>query len=176
MYRIPLKRETDVSIIIPKFEHSTLIRGAAAEVVGAPGAKVKLLADSSATGGALSTVKVTLDRGANGAKPHHHKKSAEMFYVLDGRLDVLSGKAILKAEAGDVIVVPPLMTHAFAAEHGSTADLLIIIAPGVERFEYFRHLTRIAHGEEKPESLKDVQDLYDSFFENSPEWEHAGKH
>ena len=98
---------------------------------------------------------MTLAQGANGAKPHHHKKSAEMFYVLDGRMEVLSGKEILKAEAGDVIVVPPLVTHVFAADRGSSADLLIIIAPGVERFEYFRHLTRIAHGEEKPESLRD---------------------
>lgn len=35
---------------------------------GAPDAKVKSLADGSATGGALSKVRVTLDRGANGAK------------------------------------------------------------------------------------------------------------
>ena len=46
-----------MSIIIPKFDHSAVVRGAAAEVVGAPDAKVKLLADSSSTGGALSTVK-----------------------------------------------------------------------------------------------------------------------
>jgi mannose-6-phosphate isomerase-like protein (cupin superfamily) len=84
----------------------------------------------------------------NGGKPHHHTKSAEMFYVLDGRVELLSGKEIVKAEPGDVIVVPPLMPHAFAAEKGSSADILIIIAPGVERFEYFRQLTRIAREEE----------------------------
>ena len=160
-----------MSLIITNFEHSAVVRGTTAEVAGAPHVRVKLLADSSATGGALSTVKVTLDRGADGAKPHHHKKSAEMFYVLDGRMEVLSGKEIVKAEAGDVIVVPPLMPHAFAAEHGSSAEVLIIIAPGVERFEYFRQLTRIARGEEKPEKIKDLQDLYDNFFMNSPEWE-----
>lgn len=164
-----------MSIVIPHFERSTVVRGAAAEVAGTPQVKVKLLADSSATGGALSTVRVTLDKGADGARPHHHTKSAEMFYVLDGRVDVLSGKEILKAEAGDVIVVPPLMAHAFAAERGSSADILIIIAPGVERFEYFRQLTRIARGEEKPETLKDLQDLYDNVFLNSPEWEAARK-
>jgi hypothetical protein len=38
---------------------------------------------------------------------------------------------------------------------------------------HFRQLTRIARGEEKPESLKDLQDMYDNFFLNSPEWEAA---
>jgi len=164
-----------VSVVIPNFERSAVVRAAAAEVVGAPHVKVKLLADSSATGGALSTVRVSLDKGADGARPHHHKKSAEMFYIIDGRMEVLSGKQIVKAEAGDVIVVPPLMPHAFAAERGSSAEVLIIIAPGIERFEYFRRLARIARGEDKPESLKDLQDLYDNFFLNSPEWDDARK-
>jgi mannose-6-phosphate isomerase-like protein (cupin superfamily) len=164
-----------MSVIIPNFERSAIVRGATAEVLGAPDIRVRLLADSSATGGALSTVRVSLGKGADGARPHHHKKSAEMFYILDGRVEVLSGTDIVKAEAGDVIVVPPRLPHAFAAERASAADILIIIAPGVERFEYFRHLTRIARGEERPENLKDVQDLYDSYFLNSPEWETARK-
>jgi hypothetical protein len=50
-------------------------------VLGPPNAKIKLLADSSATGGALSTVQATLDTGADGARPHRHEKSAEMFYI-----------------------------------------------------------------------------------------------
>ncbi len=58
-----------MSIVIPKFEQSVVVRGAAAEVVGSPAAKVKLLADSSATGGALSTVQVMLEKGADGARP-----------------------------------------------------------------------------------------------------------
>jgi uncharacterized RmlC-like cupin family protein len=95
--------------------------------------------------------------------------------VLDGRLDVLSGTDIVKAEGGDVILVPPRVPHAFAAQRGSSADILIIITPGVERFEYFRQLTRIARGEERPESLQDVQDLYDNYFLNSPEWDAAHK-
>jgi hypothetical protein len=41
-----------MSIVIPKFDRSVVVRGAAAEVVGAATAKIKLLADSSTTGGA----------------------------------------------------------------------------------------------------------------------------
>jgi hypothetical protein len=62
-----------------KFERSAVVRAAEAEVAGAPNVKVRLLADSSATGGALSTVRVSLEKGADGARPHWHEKSAEMF-------------------------------------------------------------------------------------------------
>jgi uncharacterized RmlC-like cupin family protein len=86
---------------------------------------------------------------------------------------VLSGAEIVNAEEGDVIVVPPGVPHAFSAERSSGAEILIVIAPGVERFEYFRQLTRIAQGKERPESLREVQDLYDTYFLNSPEWEAA---
>jgi len=88
-------------------------------------------------------------------------------------VEVLSGTEIVRAETGDVIVVPPGMPHAFSTQRGANAELLIVIAPGVERFEYFRQLTRIARGEEAPESLRDVQELYDTYFLNSPEWEAA---
>jgi quercetin dioxygenase-like cupin family protein len=162
-----------MSIVIPRFDRSVVVRGAAAEVVGAPTARVKLLADSSATGGAISTVHVTLEKGADGARPHRHDHSAEMFYVLNGAVQLLSGTDIVRAEPGDVIVVPPGLAHAFSAERGSGAEILIVIAPGVERFEYFRQLTRIAQGKEPPESLREVQELYDTYFLNSPEWEAA---
>ena len=89
-----------------------------------------------------------------------------MFYVLDGVAQFLSGTEVIRAEPGDVIVVPPGLAHAFSAERGHAAELLIVIAPGVERFEYFRKLTRIARGEEPLESLRDVQELYDTYFLN----------
>lgn len=162
-----------MSILFPAPDCSVVVRASEAEVVGSAAAKVKLLADSSATGGALSTVQVTLAKGADGARPHRHDRSAEMFYVLDGVVEVLSGAEIVRAEPGDVIVVPPRLPHAFSAERGSSAEILIVITPGIQRFEYFRRLTRIAQGKEPPESLREVQDLYDTYFLNSPEWEAA---
>jgi uncharacterized RmlC-like cupin family protein len=96
-----------------------------------------------------------------------------MFYVLDGAVQILSGNQVVQAQRGDVIVVPPKLPHAFSASQGHGADLLIVIAPGVERFEYFRKLTRIAQGKEPPDSLREVQELYDTYFADSPEWEAA---
>jgi hypothetical protein len=77
------------------------------------------------------------------------------------------------ASRGDVVVVPPGLAHAFAAAPGHDADILIVITPGVERFEYFRHLERIAYGKVPPESLLDVQELYDTYFLRSSAWDDA---
>ena len=63
---------------------AVLVRAADAEVIGFLPQTVRLLADSSATGGRLSTQRVTLAGGADGANPHHHATSAELFYVLSG--------------------------------------------------------------------------------------------
>jgi quercetin dioxygenase-like cupin family protein len=164
-----------MSLFIPRFERAAIVRASQAEVLAAPAGKITLLADSNATGGALSTVSVSLERGADGARPHRHQKSAEMFYIVGGRVQVLSGGQVVHAEAGDVIVVPPGLPHAFAADRNSRAEVLIIITPGVERFEYFRQLFRIARGEDPPENLAAVQELYDNYFLNSPEWEEARK-
>ncbi|MFD3588775.1 cupin domain-containing protein [Streptomyces sp. NPDC058683] len=160
-----------MSLFVPKFDESVIVREADAEVVGGDPTRVRLLADSSATGGALSTVRVTLGEGGDGARPHLHRNSAEMFYLLDGAAELLSGDDVVTAERGDLVVIPPGAPHAFAAVPGSTADILIVITPGVERFEYFRHLQRLRLGEATLESLLEAQELYDNHYLESVAWE-----
>lgn len=162
-----------MSLVMPDFDESVIVRSAEAEVIGHAPTTIRLLADSSSTGGALSTQRVSLTNGANGASPHHHANSAELFYMLDGSAQLLSGDQIVTAERGDLVIVPPGRAHAFAATPGEDADILIVITPGVERFEYFRHLERIAYGKVPPESLLEVQELYDTYFLNSTTWNNA---
>ncbi|TDC82400.1 cupin domain-containing protein [Actinomadura sp. 7K507] len=162
-----------MSLIAPDFDESVVVRSAEAEVIGQAPTTIRLLADSSSTGGALSTQRVTLAGGADGARPHRHDGSAELFFMLDGAAQLLSGEQVVTAERGDLVVVPPGLPHAFAAAPGEDADILIVITPGVERFEYFRHLERIAYGQAPPESLLDVQELYDTFFLTSQVWDDA---
>ncbi|MGR6316825.1 cupin domain-containing protein [Micromonospora soli] len=162
-----------MSLITPDFDRSVIVRDADAEVVGRAPTTIRLLADSSATGGALSSQRVTLHDGADGARPHHHANSAELFYLLEGTAQLLSGDQVVTAERGDLVIVPPGLAHAFAAAPGENAHILIVITPGVERFEYFRHLERIAYGKVPPESLLEVQELYDTYFRSSPTWDAA---
>ena len=150
-----------------------VVRQADAEVIGIPAVTGRLYADSSATGGALSTQRITLRHGAAGATPHHHTGSSELFYVISGDAEILTGERVLTAAEGDLVVVPPGTVHAFAAAPEADADLLIILAPGVERFEYFRQLQRIAAGQATLESILETQDLYDNHFDDSPAWQQA---
>ncbi|MEU6686280.1 cupin domain-containing protein [Streptomyces sp. NPDC046832] len=150
-----------MSLVVPRFDESVVVRAADAEAVGRAPVSVRLPADSSATGGALSTQRVTLASGADGARPHLHDNSAEMFFLLDGAAEILSGDDIVTAGPGDLVIVPPGTPHAFAAVPGADADLLIVLTPGVERFEY----------EATPESLLEVQELYDNHFLRSEAWE-----
>lgn len=162
-----------MSVVFPTPDHSVVAHARDAEVLTTSSATFRLCVDSNPTGGAFSMIHATVEAGADGARPHWHKRSAEMLYVLDGAIQVLSGNEIIEAERGDVIVVPPRLPHAFSTLRGSSAELLIVISPGVERFDYFRQLARVMCGEQAPESLQDVQELYDVYFTDSSEWESA---
>lgn len=129
-----------------------------------------LLADSGATGGALSTHRVRLTRGSPGAVPHRHDASSELFFVIDGALDVLVGERVVRAGAGDLLVVPPGLAHAFAASPDSAADALILITPGVERFDYLRQVARIRQGLADRDTLLTEQDRFDTHFLDSDAW------
>lgn len=135
-----------------------------------------LLADSSSTGGALSSHRVRLGPGADGARPHRHNRSSELFFIIDGTLEALVGTQVLTAEAGDLLVVPPTLPHAFGAHHETAVDALIVIAPGVERFEYLRQVARIRTGTAPPDSLSTKQDHYDTHFFDSELWRSARSH
>ncbi|XVV39149.1 cupin domain-containing protein [Streptomyces sp. CA-100214] len=126
----------------------------------------ELLAD----GGAVSASRLTLTAGADGAPPHHHKLSHEVFYVLDGTLLVRLGDTMTTVGKGGLVIVPPLLPHVFGAAEGEVADLFVVLSPGIERFDYFKRLAAISRGEEQFESLIPEQDRYDVHFENVPNW------
>ncbi len=155
---------------VPSFDEAVVVREVDNEVLGMAPVTARLLADSEATGGALSVMRTALAKGANGALPHTHTRSAELFYVLGGTVQILTGDQVVTAAAGDVAVVPPDMAHAFAAAPGHAAELLIVLAPGIERFGYFRLLERLAKGEATVDDLMASQDLYDNHFLESPAW------
>jgi hypothetical protein len=67
----------------------------------------------------------------------------------------------------------PARPHAFAAHHNSTAEALIIATPGIERFDYFRHVVRRRQGSEQPGLLLGLQDRFDTHFLDSPAWQRA---
>jgi uncharacterized RmlC-like cupin family protein len=89
---------------------------------------------------------------------------------------VLVGDDVVTAAAGDLLVVPPGLAHAFGAHHDSTAEALIVITPGVERFEYFRHVVRRRAGTEPADVLLGLQDRFDTHFLTAQVWQQARAH
>lgn len=131
---------------------------------------MRLMIDANETGGALSTLEVTMAQGADGAAPHFHTRSDELFYVADGELQVLAGDDIVTVGAGGSIVVPKFMPHAFGAGPDSPARIMIALMPGVQRFEYFRLLERLAAGRASFEELAAAQEEFDNHFVDAPAW------
>ena len=162
-----------MTILVPSFDDTIVVREADAEILGLAQLSTRLLADSDATGGALSVMRTTMGEGIEGARPHTHSKSAELFYVLDGQLQLLAGSQVITAGKGDLVVIPPNMAHAFATTPGHAADFLIVLAPGLERFGYFRLVERLSRGEATLEDLIASQELYDNHFLESPVWRAA---
>lgn len=102
------------------------VRASTVEVLrGDPGSVISLLADPEHTDGALTANRPLLRRGSAGAPPHLHQRSAELFYVLDGALDVLISDEITTLHPGDLLV-PAGVPHAFAPTSDSDADLLVV--------------------------------------------------
>ncbi|MFC5747279.1 cupin domain-containing protein [Actinomadura rugatobispora] len=163
----------------PQHPHHTagarpvLVRRDEAEVLGPAPGTLRLLADLPATGGFLTSHRSTLGRGKDGATPHYHRDSAEMFFILDGRLQVLIDDEVVTAREGDLLVVPPHTTHAFAAAPDSAADVLIVLTPGVERFDYFRLLDRVRRGQADPQEIQRTQERFDNHFVDSAAWRHV---
>lgn len=162
-----------MTFIIPRFDEALVVREADVEVLGLAPLSTRLLADSSAVGGALSIMRTTMGEGIEGARPHTHHQSAELFYLLSGQLSLLAGDQVIRASRGDLVVVPPEMAHAFATPAAHTADFLIVQAPGLPRFDYFRLVERLRRGEATLAELLASQELYDNHFLDSPAWRAA---
>jgi quercetin dioxygenase-like cupin family protein len=149
---------------------AVIVRQESAERLELPSAAFRLLADSRTTQGTLGANCLSLGTGADGATHHYHARSWERFYVIDGSMEFLLDDHVSVVEPGDLVLVPPRMPHAFGAAPNATADVLVVIAPGVERFVYFRHLQRIALGQARAKSVAPEQDRYDVDFIDSLTW------
>jgi mannose-6-phosphate isomerase-like protein (cupin superfamily) len=150
-----------------------MARAAEAETLSMGQTTLQLLLDAGSTGDALSAHRVHLRDGAVGANPHRHTRVSELFFVLDGSLDVLAGESVLAATAGDLVVVPPGHAHAFAATARCSADVLVMITPGIERFDFFRALSRAMQPGADPVGRSQVmasQPDFDTYPSESSEW------
>ncbi|MFG2499481.1 cupin domain-containing protein [Streptomyces sp. NPDC048441] len=92
---------------------------------------------------------------------HVHTRSEELFYILEGELDVLafeplvrtldswreweshSGKRVVRATPGTVILVPAGCPHAFANPTGTEAKMFFQSSPPPDHERYFEELLEL---------------------------------
>ena len=92
-------------------------------------------AGGDATEGQLAVYETVLPPRAAGPPLHHHRRTAEVFYVLDGIFDFTLGGSSVVVEPHACVYVPPGVTHTFANDGDAEARCLTIGGPaGVEAF------------------------------------------
>jgi mannose-6-phosphate isomerase-like protein (cupin superfamily) len=76
-----------------------------------------------------------------GASPHFHKEHVDVFFVLEGELEILNGTETVRAGAGTSVAVPPGIVHGFRNPGPGGVRYLNIHAPDGGFIEYIRRIT-----------------------------------
>ncbi|WP_189863684.1 cupin domain-containing protein [Streptomyces poonensis] len=112
---------------------------------------------------------------------HVHARSEELFYVLEGELDVLafeprvrtpdtwqrwesgSGNRVVRATPGTVIAVPPGCPHAFANPTDAPARMFFQASPPPDHERYFEELLGILDAGGPPDraAIEELRARYD---------------
>ncbi|MER6225759.1 cupin domain-containing protein [Streptomyces sp. 900105755] len=112
---------------------------------------------------------------------HVHSRSEELFYILEGELDVLafeprirtpdnwqkwessSGTRVVRATPGTLIAVPPGCPHAFANPTESPARMFFQSSPPPDHERYFEELLEIlgSGGPPDHEAIEILRKRYD---------------
>jgi mannose-6-phosphate isomerase-like protein (cupin superfamily) len=77
------------------------------------GAQVTVIVPADQTGGQCSAVRGSAEPGFAGPPLHRHDDFAELYVVLEGRLELTRGDELLDLGPGDVAAVPAGVAHAF---------------------------------------------------------------
>ena len=117
---------------------------------------------SNHTNGELSFVEDTLKPGFYLAR-HHHKIMTEVFYILDGEVELIFDDETIIAQPGDTVTVPPNVWHAASCTEGG--KMLTIFKNG--QFDlYLERLSQMSDSDfEDSELMKKVSSEFDIYEE-----------
>ena len=113
------------------------------------------------TDGRFALVETTLEPGFPGPKPHVHRETLDMFYVLEGTLAMELGEETLDLHAGSFVLVPPGTAHTFSNSTDEPVRLLNMDAPaGLE--SYLREMgSAMADDPVDPAAIAEIASRYD---------------
>ena len=84
-----------------------------------------------------------MEPGAMGAQPHFHHRFTEIFYVIEGKVQLLAGEKRVTGTPGTLVLVPPNAVHAFSNFGDNRAIVLIMFCPADSREKYFKGLAEL---------------------------------
>lgn len=117
---------------------------------------------SNHTKGELSFVEDTLKPGFFLAR-HHHKIMTEIFYILEGEVELIFDDETITAMPGDTVTVPPNIWHAAGCKNGG--KMLTIFKNG--QFDlYLEKLSKLSDSDfEDAEKMKSISAEFDIYEE-----------
>ena len=95
------------------------------------GSLLTFLAESKDTGGSFTLIEGLLKPGSE-PPPHVHGREDELFYVLEGEMDVYVENEVFKAGAGECLFLPRFKPHTFIVRSPQLRNLVLIVPGGLE--------------------------------------------
>ena len=115
------------------------------------GSIMSFLAKGEDTGGRFALMEIQMKSG-NEPPPHVHDWEHEMFYILEGRMEVYCEDKILALGPGEIALLPQGQPHAFYIRSPHLRMLILVQATG----EHAVGLDRYFIGMGKPTSSMDL--------------------
>jgi mannose-6-phosphate isomerase-like protein (cupin superfamily) len=95
------------------------------------GVLLTFLAESKDTGGGFTLIEGYLRPGTE-PPPHVHEREHELFYVLEGEMDVYVGNEVFKIGTGESLFLPKLKPHTFIVRSPQLRNLALFVPGGLE--------------------------------------------
>jgi mannose-6-phosphate isomerase-like protein (cupin superfamily) len=113
------------------------------------------------TDGRFALLETTLEPRFPGPRPHVHRETIDMFFVLEGTLAMQLGKETLDVLAGSFVLVPPGTAHTFSNRTDQPVRLLNMDVPaGLE--SYLREMASAMTDDPiDPAAIAEVASRYD---------------
>ncbi|WP_204140377.1 cupin domain-containing protein [Halomicronema sp. CCY15110] len=100
-----------------------------------------------------------------GASPHIHKELTEIFYVVEGDMELVLDQETISASPGTLMRVPENRRHGFSNPGKTAAKLLIMFCPADAREQYFEGLAELTRDGRQPSQaeLLDLMHRFDQY-------------
>ena len=105
---------------------------------------LEYLAESDRTKDGMGIYLLTLAPRSPGAGPHYHERMTETFHVHSGVLAMMVNHKPVEAKAGDFILIPPRVPHAFANRSDSPVVFTLSFTPALHREGFFEGMAKLS--------------------------------